>query len=84
MLITVAVIASLVFLGWLIYRTVKQKPVKAHTLSRALAYVAGVFTYAYFLSMTVPDLVKIVVSIALGMILIVLGAYLQRRLQEKQ
>ena len=80
MLTAVAVLASLALIGWLIFRAVKQKPVKAHTISRGLAYAAGVFTFAFFLSMNIPELVKIVVSILLGMALIVLAAYLQRRL----
>ncbi|MFC1990613.1 hypothetical protein ACFLU9_00475 [Chloroflexota bacterium] len=84
MLTAVAVLASLTFIGWLIFRAVKQKPVKAHAVSRALAYVAGVFTFAFFLSMSIPELIKIVVSILLGMALIVLAAYLQRRLASRQ
>ena len=81
MLTTVAVLASLVFFGWLIFRAVKQKPVKAYIISRALAYVAGVYTFAFFLSMNIPELIKIVVSILLGMALVVLAAFLQRRRQ---
>ena len=81
MLIVVAVWASLVFIGWLIYRAVKQKRVGAHTISRALAYVAGLYTFAFFLSMNIPQLVKVVVSILLGMVLIVVAASLQRRRQ---
>ncbi len=81
MLIVVAVLASLVFIGWLIYRAVKQKPVRAHTVTRVLAYVAGIYTFAFFLSMDIPQLVKIMVSILLGAALIVLAAYLQRRRQ---
>ena len=81
MLTAVAVLASLAFLGWLIYRAVKQKPVRAHTVTRVLAYVAGVYTFAFFLAMDIPQLVKIVVSILLGAVLIILAAYLQRRRQ---
>ena len=81
MLTAVAVLASLVFIGWLIFRAVRQKPVKAYIISRALAYVAGVYTFAFFLSMNIPELVKIVVSILLGMALVVLAAFLQRRRQ---
>jgi len=79
MLTAVAVIASLVLIGWLIFRAVKQKSVRAHTIARGLAYVAGIYTYAYFLTMDIPRLVQVVVSILLGAVLIVLGAYLQRR-----
>ncbi len=79
MLIAVAILASLAFIGWLVYRAVRSKPVRAHTISYALACLAGIYTYAYFLSMDFPQLIKIVVSILLGIILIVLAAYLQRR-----
>jgi len=80
-LIVAAVLASLVFIGWLIYRAVKQKPVRAHTVTRVLAYVTGIYTFAFFLTMDIPQLVKIMVSILLGAVLIVLAAYLQRRRQ---
>jgi len=80
----VAILASLAFIGWLIYRAVKGKPFKAHTVTYGLACVAGVFTFAFFLSMDIPQLIKIVVSILLGMALIVLAAYLQRRQASKQ
>ena len=83
MLTAVAVLASLFIIVWLIFRAVRQKPIKAHTISRGLAYVAGVFTFAFFLSMDIPELIKIIVSIFLGMALIVLAAYLQRRLPSR-
>jgi len=83
-LIVVAVLASLAFIGWIIYRAVKQKPIRAHTVTRVLAYVAGIYTFAFFLSMDIPQLVKIMVSILLGAVLIVLAAYLQRRRQQSK
>jgi len=81
MAIAAAVLASLAFIGWLIYRAVKGKPFKAYIITYAVACVAGVYTYAFFLSMDIPQLIKILVSILLGMALIVLAAYLQRRRQ---
>ncbi|MFC1931173.1 hypothetical protein ACFLXJ_03100 [Chloroflexota bacterium] len=81
MLTAVAVIASLAFIGWIIYRAVRQKQVNAHTIARALAYVTGLYTYAFFLTMNIPLLLQVVVSILLGAVLIVLGASLQRRRQ---
>ncbi|MBA7707959.1 hypothetical protein ES703_116844 [subsurface metagenome] len=81
MAITVAILASLGFIGWVIYRAVKGKPIKAHVISYAVACVTGVFTFAFFLGMDIPQLVKIVVSIFLGMVLIVIAAYLQRHRQ---
>jgi glucan phosphoethanolaminetransferase (alkaline phosphatase superfamily) len=79
MAIAVAVLAGLAFIGWLIYRAVKEKSVKAHFVTYGVAIVAGVFTYAYFLSMDFPKLIKIVASILLGIILIVSAALYQRR-----
>ena len=79
MLTAVTVLASLALIGWLIYRGVKQKPIRPHTIVRAIAYLTGLFTYAYFLSMDFPLLIKVVVSIVLGAVLLVLGATLQRR-----
>ena len=83
MAIAVAVLAALAFIGWLIFRAVKAKSVKAHFVSYGVAVIAGVFTYAYFLSLDFPQLLKIVASIVLGIILIVLAALLQRRMAER-
>jgi FtsH-binding integral membrane protein len=79
MAMAVAVLAALGFIGWLIYRAVRQRTVKAHFVSYGVAIVAGVFTYAYFLSMDFPQLIKILVSIILGIILIIVAALYQRR-----
>ena len=78
--ILVAVLVALGFMGWGIYRAIRSKPVKAHMVSYGIACVAGVFTYAYFLSLDLSELVKIVTSIVLGIILILAGALYQRRL----
>lgn len=79
LVVAVAVLAALAFIGWLIFRAVKEKSVKAHFISYGVAIVAGVFTYAYFLSLDFPQLIKIVASIFLGIVLIVVGALYQRR-----
>jgi uncharacterized membrane protein YfcA len=83
MLIAVAVLASLAFIGWLVFRAVRQKTVRAYIVSYALASLAGVYTYAFFLNMDISKLIKIVVSLLVGAALIVLAAYLQRRRQAK-
>jgi len=83
-LTVVAVLASLVFIGWLIYCAIKQKPIRAHTVTRVLAYVAGIYTFAFFLSMDIPRLIQVVISILLGAALIVIAAYFQRRRQQNQ
>ena len=81
MLTAVAVLASLALIAWLIYRAVRQKPIKAHTIVRALAYLTGLYTFGFFLSMNIPLLIQVVVSILLGGVLIVMGASIQRRRQ---
>jgi hypothetical protein len=79
MVIGVAVLAALAFIGWLIVRAIRAKSIKAHSISYGLAIVAGVFTYGYLLSLDFPQLVKIVVSIIVGIILIIFGALYSRR-----
>ena len=83
MAVAVAVLASLAFIGWIIFRAVKVKSVKAHMVSYGVAIVTGILTYAYFLSLDLPQLIKIVVSILLGIILIVIGALYQHRLASR-
>jgi hypothetical protein len=78
-MIVVAVLAALAFIVWVIVRAVRTKSIKAHFVSYGVAVVAGIFTYAYFLTMDFPQLLKIVVSIFLGIILIVVAALYQRR-----
>ncbi len=80
-MVSVAVLATLAFIGWLIHRAVKGKQIKAHAISYGVATVAGIFTYAFFLNMDMPQLIKIVISIVMGIILIFLAAFIQRRRQ---
>ena len=81
MAVTIAVLASLGFIGWLIYRAVRGKTIRAHNVAYAVSVVTGIFTYAFFLGMDIPDLVKIVISIIGGMVLIFVAAYTERRRQ---
>ncbi len=81
MVVSVAVLACLAFIGWLIARAVRRKAVNAHTVSYAIAVVAGIFTFAFFLAMDIPQLIKVVISILLGVALLFLAGYLQRRRQ---
>lgn len=81
---TVGILASIAFIGWLVYRAVRGKTFRASLITYWVACVAGVYTYAYFLSMDMPQLIKILISILLGIILIFLAAYLQRRRQMRK
>ena len=77
--ITIATFAILGFIGWLIYRAVRGRQVKAHHITYGIAVITGIFTYGFFLSMDILQPVKILASIFLGLVLIVVAAYLQRR-----
>ena len=78
--IIIAVIGSLAFIGWLIFRAVREKKLTAHVVSYGIALLTAVFTYGYFLSLDdVSSLVKIVVSIVLGVACIFYAASRQRR-----
>ena len=79
--ITIATFAILGFIGWLIYRAVRGRQVKAHHVTYGISVITGIYTYGFFLSMDIPQPVKILVSIILGIILIILAALLQRRRQ---
>ena len=81
MAVTIAVLATLGFIGWFIYRVVRRMTVRAHNIAFGITVVTGVYTYAFFLGMNILPPVKILVSIILGIVLIILAALLQRRRQ---
>jgi len=81
MLTALAIILSLAFIGWLIWRAVKTKPINAHLVMYGLSCLTGIFTLAFFLGMDIPRLIIVLVCIMLGAALIFLAAYLQRRRQ---
>jgi tellurite resistance protein TehA-like permease len=81
MLTAIAVLATLAFLAWLVLRALRGKPFKAHNITYALAIITGVYTHAFLLSMAKPQQNKIVISIIIGIALIFLAAYIQRRRQ---
>ena len=84
MLTVVGIILSLAFIGWLVWRAVKRKPIKAYMAMYGLSCVAGIFTLAFFLSMDISKMIKILACIILGGILIYLAARLQQRAKANQ
>lgn len=81
MLIALAVLLSLALIGWLIYRAARRRQIKAHLVMYWLSSLSGIFTLAFFLTMDIPRIAKILVCIVLGAALIFLAAYSQRRRQ---
>jgi len=83
MLIGIGIILSLAFAGWLVWRAVKRRPIKAHMVMYGLSCLTGVFTLAFFLDMDLEKIIKILVCIILGAVAIFLAAYFQRRQSRK-
>lgn len=84
LVIFLAILLLLALIGWIIYRAAKIKAIKAHVVMYWLSALAGIFTIAFFLSMDIPRMIKILVCIVLGAVLIFLAAYLQRRRQPRR
>lgn len=81
MLIAIAVILSLAFIGWIIWLAIRRKSVEAHSAMYGLSCLTGIFTLAFFLSMDISKIIKVLICIILGAVLIFLAAYFQRRRQ---
>lgn len=75
------IIAILGFFVWIGQRLYRQgfRQEFVHELFSALSILTGILTYSYFMGMNVPDNVKIMGSIVLGIIILALAAVLQRR-----
>ena len=84
LVITIAVFAILGFIGWLIYRAIRGIQIKAHHIAYGISTITGIFTYGFFLSMDIAQPIKILLSIILGIGLIFLAAYLQKRRQTEK
>jgi len=84
LVIFLAILLLLALIGWIIYRAARIKAIKAHVVMYWLSALAGIFTIAFFLSMDIPRMIKILVCIVLGAVLIFLAAYLQRRRQPRR
>jgi hypothetical protein len=84
MLTAVGIILSLAFIGWLAWRAAKRKAIKAYMAMYGLSSVAGIFTLAFFLTMDISKMIKILACIVFGGILIFLAARLQQRAKVSQ
>lgn len=82
-MVAIGILLGLAFIGWLIWMAVKRKPIKAYMVMYALSWLTGIFTIAFFLSMDIDRMIKILVSIVLGAIFITLAASMQRRQANK-
>jgi xanthine/uracil permease len=79
MLYFIGIVLSLAFIGWLIWRAARKKVIKAYMAMYGLSCVAGIFTLAFFLSMDISKMIKILACIVFGGVLIYLAARLQQR-----
>ena len=83
-LIPVTVILSVSFVGWLIWRAVKKKPIRIHLVMYGLSGLTGIISIVFFMTMDIPTIAKVLGAIALGGVFIFLGARMQRRRQQSQ
>jgi len=74
-----AVSLVIVFSSWVIRRFVQGRPLKPHMVMYGLCLGTGIFTIAFFMSMDIPKVAKIVTCIALGVILIFIAASREQR-----
>jgi len=81
MLIVLGIVLSAAFVGWLAWRAVRRKPIKAHLVMYGLSSLASIFSIAFFMTMDIPRIIKVLVAIVLGAVLIFLAARQQRRRQ---
>lgn len=79
MLKAIAIILSLAFIGWLIQRAAKKKRITAHIVMYGLCCGASIFTIAFFMTMDIPKMAKIVACIVIGLILVFVAARWQQR-----
>jgi len=84
MLTAVGIVLALSFIGWLAWRAAKRRAIKAYMAMYGLSCVAGIFTLAFFLSMDISKMIKILACIIFGSILIYLAARLQQRAKANQ
>jgi len=77
--IIISVLGSLAFIAWMIFRAVREKSIKAHTVCYGIAVLTGIFTYGYFISLDFAWMLKVVVSIVIGVALIFAAAGIQQR-----
>jgi len=84
MLYFIGTVLVIAFIVWLIRRAAKKKAIKAYMVLYGLSCMAGIFTLAFFLTMDISKMIKILVCIIFGVVLIFLAARLQQRAKANQ
>lgn len=80
----IGTVLVLAFIGWLIWRVAAKKGIKAYMVLYGLSSMAGIFTLAFFLSMDISKMIKILACIIFGSIFIFIAARLQQRAKASQ
>ena len=81
MIMMLAIWLSVGFVGWLVWRAVKGKPIQVHLVMNGLAALTSICAIAFFMTMDIPTIAKVLTAIILGAVLIVIAARQQRRRQ---
>ena len=83
MLTAIAILLSVALVVWLVWRAVHNQPIRLHLVMNLLAALTSIFTIAFFMTMNIPTIAKVLAAIVIGGILIFLAARQQRREAEK-
>jgi hypothetical protein len=70
MLIGIAALLAMSFIAFLIFQALNGRFPKLHVILYMLSALAGVFSFVYFLGMDGNAIIKVTVSIVLGVVLI--------------
>jgi len=84
MLYFIGTVLVIAFIVWLIWRAARKKAIKAYMVLYGLSCMAGIFTLAFFLTMDISKMIKILACIIFGVVLIFLAARLQQRAKANQ
>lgn len=79
MLTALAVILSVVLVAWLAWRAIKGRPIRVHLVMNLLSALTSIYTIAFFMTMDIPTIAKVLAAIILGAVLILIAARQQRR-----
>jgi len=84
MITAISIGLSAGFIGWLAWRAIKKQPMKIHLVMYGIAVIAAILSIAFFMTMDIPTIAKVLSAITLGGVLIYLAGRTQRHKQTEK
>jgi len=84
MITAISIGLSAGFIGWLAWRAIKKQPMKIHLVMYGIAVIAAILSIAFFMTMDIPTIAKVLSAIILGGVLIYLAGRTQRHKQTEK